>query len=159
LYTVTYTNCSANCPQSSAVLRALQDRLAATSGLPPVTLVTISFDPARDTPAALDTYARQIGADPQRWRFATGTPAELKTLIGAGFRTYYQAQPDGSYAFDPVFVLVDDENTIRAEYRTAKPDLDTILRDVRLIADEARNSHGAQRYVYEAAHLFVCYPR
>ena len=159
LYTFTYTNCAGSCPQSSTVLRALQDRLAATPGLPPVTLLTISFDPARDTPAALDAYARRVGADPRRWRFATGTPTELKTLIGAGFRTYYQAQPDGSYRFDPSFVLVDGENTIRAEYRMATPDLATIVRDVQLIADEARNSHGAQSYVYEAAHLFVCYPR
>jgi len=159
LYSFTYTGCTGSCPASSPVLRAAQDRLAASSDLPPVTLLSISFDPARDTPAALDAYAQRVGADPLRWRFATGSPTELKTLIGAGFRAFYQAQPDGSYTFDPVFVLVDGEGTIRAEYRMAKPDIDTILRDVRLIADETRNSHGAQRYVYEAAHLFVCYPR
>ena len=159
IYNFTYTNCTGTCPQTSQIFRTLQDRLAADPTLPPVTLVTISFDAQHDSPATLQAYAERWGADPRRWRFATGTAEELKTLIGGGFQTYYSANPDGTYTFDPLFAMVDANGILRAKYRTATPSIDIFLRDIRIITDEARNSQGAERYLYEAAHLFVCYPR
>lgn len=160
LYNFTYAGCAAECPQTSAAMRAVQDRLGGLEAQgAQMELVTISFDPARDTSAALSAYAARFGADPRRWHFATGAPADLKEVIGRGFRTYYKANADGTFTFDPVFVLVDKDGIIRAEYRTATPSVDNIMRDARLVADEARNSTGAGRLAYEAAHLFVCYPR
>ena len=68
-------------------------------------------------------------------------------------------QEDGTFKFDPAFILVDGWGIMRAEYRTAAPEVDLIMRDIDLVTTEARNSTGAARYAYEAAHLFVCYPR
>jgi protein SCO1/2 len=56
-------------------------------------------------------------------------------------------------------MLVDGLDILRAEYRTAAPDTDRILEGIQLIADEVNNSDGANKVVYEAAHLFMCYPR
>jgi protein SCO1/2 len=122
-------------------------------------LVTISFDPAHDTPEVLRAYAQAVGADPARWRFATGDPARLKHIIGGGFEVYYAPNDDGSYTFDPAFVLVDGWGIIRAEYhyRTLVPDTERMLRHIGVIAEEVRNSKGAARVAYEAAHLFLCY--
>ena len=160
LYNFTYAGCAGACPQTSQAMRAVQDRLGdLTAQGTRVALVTISFDPARDTPAALRAYAARLGADSSRWHFATGKPAEVKEVIGRGFRTFYTSEPGGTFRFDPVFVLVDGDGIIRAEYRTATPNIDNILRDMRLVDEEARNSTGAGRLAYEAAHLFVCYPR
>jgi len=160
LYNFTYAGCAEACSQTSPAMRAVQDRLAEVEAQgAQVSLVTISFDPARDTPTALSAYAARWGADPRRWRFATGAPADLKEIIGRGFRTYYKANADGTFTFDPAFVLVDGDGIIRAEYRTATPSIDSVLRDIRLVAEEARNSTGTRRLAYEAAHLFVCYPR
>jgi len=39
-----------------------------------VHLVSISFDPAHDTPAVLKTHAAGLKADPRVWTFLTGTP-------------------------------------------------------------------------------------
>lgn len=69
LYNFTYTSCTLPCPQTSDQMRAVQDRLPAieTHGLP-VRLVTISFDPARDTPAVLSDYGgRPAPSAPQDW--------------------------------------------------------------------------------------------
>jgi protein SCO1/2 len=160
LYNFTYTGCAAPCPQTSQTMRAVQDRLGEvdTGGLP-ISLVTISFDPERDTPEALQAFAAQVGADLNVWRFATGDPVRLKYAVGGGFNVYYAPAADGGFTFDPVYVLVDGWGLIRAEYRTAAPATDRLLRDIRLVAEEARNSAGAARYAYEAAHLFLCYPR
>ncbi len=160
LYNFTYTRCAAPCPATSDVMRAVQTRLdeADTGGIP-VTLVTISFDPEQDTPAVLSQYAAQVTPDTHNWRFLTGAADRLKWIIGGGFGVYYNANEDGSFTFDPAFMLVDGAGILRAEYRTATPEIDRILRDVGLVAQEANNSQGAKRAAYEAAHLFLCYPR
>jgi len=164
LYNFTYTNCIAPCPETGAVMGAVQAQLPnmATHGLP-VTLVTLSFDPDRDSAAQLRSYAARFGADPALWRLATGEAMPLKYIIGGGFGVYYQANTDpaakGDFTFEPTFVLVDGAGIVRAKYRTATPDLAILQRDIELVAKEAAESTGAGRLVYEAAHLFVCYPK
>lgn len=159
LYNFTYTGCQAPCPQTSLVMQALQARLEQLDlqGLP-VTLITIAFDPTRDTPEQLRAYAQRFAAKPDTWRFVSGTETQLKNVIGGGFGVYYQPDTRGDFTFEPMFVLVDGTGIVRARYRTATPELAIIERDLGLIATEARNSTGAARFAYEAAHLFLCYP-
>lgn len=159
LYTFTYTNCVAPCPQTGQTMQALQEELASldTGGLP-VRLVTVSFDPGRDTPAELSHYAQEMRANLNIWRFVTGGAAQLKQVIGGPFNTYYTQNSDGTFTFDPTFVLVDGWGIQRARYRSAMPDLGILLRDIQLLANEVHNSKGITKYAYEAAHLFLCYP-
>lgn len=160
LYNFAAAGCATPCAEMNGVLRAVQTRLAAAAADgPAVKLVTISVDPEHDTPAALAGLAAAVGADPQIWRFATGDPDLLKRAIGGGFELFYGPRSDGSLQVDPLFALVDGWGILRAEYRTATPDLERLLRDIGLVAAEARNSTGLARYAYEAAHLFLCYPR
>jgi protein SCO1/2 len=161
LYNFTYTRCQAPCPQTTPVMRSVQDRLREvdTRGVPiTITLLTLSFDPEHDTPERLRAFANELGADTARWRMVTGDPTLLKYVLGGNFNVYYTPNPDGTYTFDPVFVLVDGWGILRAIYRTATPGTDRLLRDLRLIVQEVRNSTGAARLAYEAAHLFLCYP-
>lgn len=161
LYNFTYTHCRpAGCPDTDQVAREVYERLgeAKTDNIP-VTLVTMSFDPARDTPGVLRAYAQTMGADPERWRFVTGDAERLKTIIGGGFEVFYEAQPDGSFKFTPTMVLVDGWGIIRAIYRptTNPPDASRILKHFGVLAQEVRNSKGVAKLGYEAAHLFLCY--
>jgi protein SCO1/2 len=43
-------------------------------------LLTVTFDPARDTPERLAEYAAQWNADPASWRFLTGTVADVRRV-------------------------------------------------------------------------------
>jgi protein SCO1/2 len=43
-------------------------------------LLTVTFDPARDTPEKLADYARQWKAQPEAWRFLTGTADDIKRV-------------------------------------------------------------------------------
>ncbi len=159
LYTFSYSRCAADCADPSRYLASIQDDLTQldTGGIP-VRFVTISFDPEVDTPAVLTDYARRLGADPAQWRFITGDPDQLKNVIGNGFRAYYNREADGTYTFDNNFALVDGWGILRATYRGA-PDPAIVRRDIGLILTEAANSTGVNRFAYEAAHLFLCYPR
>ncbi len=162
LYSFTYSRChSPTCRYITDTMRQVQEGLKGLElGDVPVSLVTISFDPAHDTPEALRAYAKSVGADPSVWRFATGEDAtRLKYVIGGGFEVYYARNADGSFTFDPVFVLVDGWGIIRGEYRyrTLTPDVQRILRHIRVVAEEAQHSKGTGRLAYEAAHWFLCY--
>ncbi|MBX3011767.1 MAG: SCO family protein [Caldilineaceae bacterium] len=164
LYNFTYTTCAAPCPQTSAIMQQVQTQLPAmvTQGIP-VTLVTMSIDPTHDTPEQLRAYATQVGADLTNWHFATGEATPLKYVIGGGFGVYYQATTEpgapAPFTLDPAFVLVDGAGIMRGKYRTATPDLAILQRDIELVAKEASQSTGVARLAYEAAHLFVCYPK
>lgn len=159
LYTFNYANCGEGCAQTGTAMKAIQDAIAEvdTGGIP-VQLVTISFDPARDTPEALRAYADALGADTRNWHFVTGTPERVKNVIGGGFSTFYEERDDGSFEFYPTFILVDGWGIMRARYRTVAPDIEIIQRDLALLTKEINNSEGASRFAYEAAHLFLCYP-
>ena len=87
LYTFTYTNCPAPCFNTNETIQEVQSRLneVQLDGID-VSFVTISIDPERDTPEVLNSYAKNIGADTNNWKFATTTnKALLKTIIGSGF--------------------------------------------------------------------------
>ncbi len=161
LYNFTYTNCSDSCEQMNQTMREIQNQLDVLDlGNIDVSLVTISFDPERDTSEKLQAYAESVGADPEVWRFATLTdPAMLKFVIGGGFETYFEANEDGSFTFDPAFVLVDGWGIIRGEYRyqTQVSDAERILRHMSVLAEEVLNSQGPNSVAYEAAHYFLCY--
>lgn len=159
LYNFTYTHCEAPCAQTSQVMAEVQTRLPQVASSVPLKLVTFSIDPNNDTSDQLANFAAEMGADPSVWHLATGGAQQLKSVIGGGFSVYYKEMEDGSYKLDPAFFLVDGSGVIRAEYRSAAPDIDIILRDFGLLAAEVEHSEGIYRFAYEAAHLFSCYPR
>lgn len=160
LYTFGYTGCGARCAGADSLFQELRERLAeAEPGGVPIRLVTVSFDPERDSPEVLAAVAEARGANPAEWTFATGEPSMLKNMIGGGFGVYYAPDDAGGFVFDPAVVLVDGLGIVRAEYRVGTPDADDLLRDLRLVTKEARVEDGLGRLAYEAAHLFACYPK
>lgn len=161
LYNFSYTRCPQPCANLDDTMIEIQSRLGeAELGDIPITFVTMSFDPQYDAAPVLRAYADSVGADPAVWKFVTTTDETLlKHIIGGGFEAYYQPREDGGYSFDPKFVLVDGWGIIRGEYRyqTLTPDTDRILRHMRVMAEEVRNSQGSASLAYEAAHFFLCY--
>ena len=83
LATFIYTQCTETCPLQSARVARLQAEFTAQ---PDLVLVSITVDPARDTPAVLAAYAERYGADPTRWWFLTGDKRAIYRLATEGFR-------------------------------------------------------------------------
>ncbi len=83
-----YANCRTVCLALGNRFQQMQRALEADDAAPgraPVRLLSISFDGARDDPAALDAYARQLmRANPALWRFASvPDPREQVRLMRA----------------------------------------------------------------------------
>jgi protein SCO1/2 len=92
-----YIQCRSLCRVAGAQVRGLAHSLE-DEGLGDQTMiVTISFDPARDTPEVLRAHARKLGADAAHWRVARPTdPAQVDALLDA---FGIVAIPDGSGEF------------------------------------------------------------
>ena len=73
-----YTSCALPqfCYRMTNHFGVLQNRFADATGRDLV-LLSITFDPARDTPERLAEYASQWKADPARWHFLTGSTKEI----------------------------------------------------------------------------------
>ncbi len=159
LINFTYSGCGADCAAQRQRLVDLREWLRAEGRLGrEVLFLTVSFDPARDTREALQTYAAQLGADPRSWRMATGTPEVLKQLIGGELGIYY-GPPDaaGRIEHEQQVILVDASGMMRARYEVEDLMQTRLSRDLDLLSAE-QGSSGMMRQVYEASHIFLCYP-
>lgn len=159
LINFTYTGCGEACAAQRAGLVVLREELRAQGRLGgEVIFLTVSFDPERDTREALQVYAAQLAASQDSWRFVTGEPRELKQLIGGELGLYY-GEPDASGAIehDQRVLLVDRNGEIRARYKVEDLRPERLRRDLGLV-DQELGSSGMMRQVYEASHIFLCYP-
>lgn len=121
-------------------------------------LVTVALDV--NAPQELSTAADASGADGDIWRWVGADPEVLDEAVGAGFRVYFDRLEDGTIAFDPTYVIVDGQGLIRGEYTyaTLASDVDRLTRHLSLLGEEIRNADGRTALLYEAAHVFLCYP-
>ena len=71
------------CPLMVKRFQHLQREVERDRLLRSVQLLSVTLDPAFDTPPVLDAYARAVGAVPGRWHFLTGDPAAVARLTGA----------------------------------------------------------------------------
>jgi protein SCO1/2 len=161
LYNFAPTDCGDECAATNETMRTVRDRVIAEVDLDGTEfrLITIALDPVAD-PEVLAAAAAKSGADGLSWQWLGGTESEIRTIVGNGFRRFYETRADGTLAFDPGFVLVDGSGVVRGEYRyqTLTGDGDKITKHVAILGKEIRYAEGAAAIAYEAAHLFLCYP-
>lgn len=131
-----YTHCKDTCPLQSAEMAILQTEFLSE---PDVRLVSISVDPARDTPQVLSTYADRFKADSKRWFFLTGEKEEIHRLAQEGFRLSAVpasdvGQKDNEILHSPRFVLVDGKTQIRGYYDSRDAEaLRRLRRDLKIL--------------------------
>jgi protein SCO1/2 len=78
--TFIYTRCPLPdfCPAMDRHFSAVQREVLADSVLRDhVALLSVSFDPAFDTPQVLAAHARKVGTDPRVWHFVTGDQGSI----------------------------------------------------------------------------------
>jgi len=114
VYNFIFTNCRGTCPIMTNNMRALTPKVGKDA---PVRFVSISVDPAHDTPAVLAAYAKRVRNDP-RWTFLTGTRTDLVNLSVHGFKL---AAGDPGPNGDPLlhsskFAVADKQGIIRGYY-------------------------------------------
>jgi protein SCO1/2 len=127
-----YTHCPGPCPILTGVHAEVQRRL------PPelrerTRFVSISLDPARDTPERLRDYARARGADLATWSFATGTPEAVDAVL-AKYGVGRTPGRDGEIDHLVVTFLVDPEGRIARRWVGLDHPAEEILADLERLA-------------------------
>jgi cytochrome oxidase Cu insertion factor (SCO1/SenC/PrrC family) len=79
LINVIYTNCQDACPLITQQLLEIRKFLPEFGRQ--VHFVTLSSDPARDTPAAMKKFAQKQGADVEGWTFLTGRKENIEHIL------------------------------------------------------------------------------
>ena len=114
-----FTRCPLTCPRQTTKLAELQNRFKQRPGWKNVRLVSISVEPENDTPKVLSDYAKRYSADPEHWKFLTGSRNAIWELSKKGFflPVNQDAQQPGSViTHSPMFILVADDGKIVGHY-------------------------------------------
>ena len=114
VYDFIFTSCTGTCPIMTNNMRALTPLVEKSA---PVRFVSISVDPARDTPAVLSQYAARVRNDP-RWTFLTGERNAIVDLSVKGFKlTAGDPMPGGEpLLHSSKFAVADKQGIIRGYY-------------------------------------------
>jgi protein SCO1/2 len=120
--TLLYTHCVTICRTSASGLAYIQESLAKYGLSGKVRLLTLSFDPARDTSVELARYAHGQGAKPGVWQFATVSDRnDLSSLLKL-FDIVVLPDGLGGYSHNGALFLIDGNGRIVRAYDVDRPD-------------------------------------
>ncbi len=137
-----FTSCPSTCPAVSRAMLMFQEQIERSKLSDRVGLISVTVDPATDTPEVLANYAAELGADQQNWWFLTGEQAEIEDFVVGGFKLAVGEREDkapGVYdiAHSTKLALVDRFGNIRGYYSIDEEGLAELYhRTVRVIRVE-----------------------
>jgi protein SCO1/2 len=95
-------------------------------------LVSISFDPARDTQDVIRTHAKARGADPKTWSYLTGTQAAVDRVTSRfGVSTIDEKDSAQSITHNLRTAIVDPQGRLVKVYSGNEWTVDAVLADLR----------------------------
>lgn len=109
-----HTGCSISCAVVNQRMAEVQKLVA---GQNDVQLLSLTVDPGTDSPAVLTKFAKQFGADAERWLFLTGDRRSVYQLIETSFlsrdtNATHMEMPGGFRKADHI-ALVDRDGQVR----------------------------------------------
>ena len=110
-----FTRCTGPCPAIVSRMAALQADITRAGLSGDVGLLSLSVDPAYDTPAVLGEYARLAKADHGIWTWVTGERRVVSSLVRDGFRLPLSSA-EGPIVHSQRLVLVDGSGRVRGYY-------------------------------------------
>jgi len=138
--TFIYTKCPLPtfCPLMDRHFATLQQRMKADASLKGVHLVTVSFDPATDTPAVLKAHAKTLNADPARWTFLTGDRDEIDRFASRFGVAVERAMNDPrDITHNLRTVIIDDEGRLQKIYTGNDWSPEQLLADLKALGSHA----------------------
>jgi protein SCO1 len=139
-----FTTCNGTCPATTHRMSQVQEELK-TRGLTKdeqVRLLSITLDPARDTPEVLRGYMRLYDVDPKNWTFLTGAPNRVAKIITA-WGMWAKPTANGQLDHPSRTFLVDRQGRIREIYNLSFLKPKWVADDVELLLRENKLSESS----------------
>ncbi|MEL1253316.1 SCO family protein [Flavobacterium sp. DGU38] len=107
-----FTTCPSICPKMNLSMLEIEKTFF---GNPNFGIVSITIDPAHDTPQVLKDHAKLLGVKSSTWNFLTGDKSTIMDLSNKGFNLYAgeNAKVSGGFEHSGLFALIDKEGNIR----------------------------------------------
>jgi cytochrome oxidase Cu insertion factor (SCO1/SenC/PrrC family) len=128
---IIFTRCAGPCLKMSRQMKDLQEALPVNSQ---ARLVSLTTDPAFDSPKVLKTYAGRFGADLGRWMFLTGTQEQIANLATNSLKLVAMEnkgepgqpapEPANLFIHSTILVLVDKQAQLRGVFQTVGEGID-----------------------------------
>lgn len=147
-----YSSCSdvAGCPLATAVFYRIKRRLESEPDLArQLRLVTLSFDPAHDTPDVMRLYGAGLKGGGAQWQFLTTADEERLAPILAAYKQTVlkeyddQGQPAGTFSHLLRVFLIDRDLRVRNIYSVSFLHPDLLVNDVKTLLLEGQSAAGA----------------
>jgi protein SCO1/2 len=107
-----FTTCPTICPKMNQSMLLIEKKFF---GNPNFGIVSITIDPAHDTPAVLKGHSELLGVRSSNWNFLTGDREYIFNLANKGFNLYAgeNSNVKGGFEHSGLFALVDKNGNIR----------------------------------------------
>jgi protein SCO1/2 len=107
-----FTTCPSICPKMNQSMLLIEKKFF---GNPNFGIVSITIDPAHDTPAVLKSHSELLGVKSSNWNFLTGDREYIFNLANKGFNLYAgeNSNVKGGFEHSGLFALVDKDGNIR----------------------------------------------
>lgn len=136
-----FGHCPDVCPVTNDLMRKIQNRLKETNMFgDKVKMLSITFDPDRDTPEYLKEYARGYQADPAGWWFLRDDQEKVKDMMKQ-LKMTLEYDGKGYFLHTNTIFLVDRKGIVRTNYTPGgearnELDIEAIVRDVKTLTKE-----------------------
>ena len=129
-----FTTCNGTCPATTHRMSQTQAELKKAGLLKDdrVRLLSISLDPARDTPEVLKGYMQLYDADPASWTFLTGSKSEIEHTLAA-WGMWAKPAANGQLDHPSRIFLVDTAGKIREIYNLSFLKPAWVVEDIALL--------------------------
>ncbi len=137
-----YTHCPDICPIITYNMRDVQQAFHDYDNL---LLVSVSFDPARDTPEILYQYAENYRLNQDNWQLLTGEQGEVESLLKK--LQIFTVKTPTRFADDntPIYfidhtdrvTLIDGKGQIRRNYPGSELSSEEVIEDIRTLLNES----------------------
>lgn len=126
-----FTTCQSICPIMSGELYTVQEAFVDD---PDVMILSHTVDPEKDTVEAMAAYAEQFHANPEQWKFLTGSKVELYAQARKSYLLAVAPGDGGEHDFihSQDVVLVDRQGRPRGVYDgTSHQAVKALIQDIR----------------------------
>jgi protein SCO1/2 len=139
LVSFVFTTCNGTCPLTTKAMAECRDELT-KAGLwgEKVEFVSITLDPAHDTPEVLKAYSSSYEADPRSWHFLTGKTRSVRYFISE-WGMWVKRDAQGVLDHPSRIFLIDPKGRQREIYSLDFLQPKTVMADVKGLIAEAEN--------------------
>jgi protein SCO1/2 len=132
-----FASCQTVCPKMNKEVRRVQD---AFKDNPDVRFISFTVDPERDTVEALAAYAKEMGADDNKWWFLTGNRDSIYDLARDGYLVPAAiGNTQNDFFHSQNLILVDKNRHMRGLYDGSEPaEVDTLIDEIKVLEAEYR---------------------